>query len=467
MDEETITVSPIVFKVGIAILVIVYCLNVPLYFYRRNTFPIKQRLPLLVTVEQSFSFIVGLATLISGGYPNSVSCWNYSLITLLFYDTAVLTISFRVAFLFLLDFNTKLLVRDQPKFIALNKSLRRVLDDENQNSPRPIMSTNPVFKALECVIIFFLKFFNIFQVVTLAIAPACIGVFVDAVIVISSRENTLSLNAVDVVCYDEVHLTSSKVKLAIFGYLFSLLIVALASILRMNDRLGIGTELRGLGFPGIVLLFLLSVLQNRQVFQKTKYIWGILEALFFIPLMILVQFSYPLYLSWKHEKHEAKEGHRQLKSPTRLQSTASRESTIRLSLFIELTWFLKHKEARSLFLQFLESEFSVENLLFYESTSKALDSLEKVKTVIDTFVSFSSPSAVNLSGRVREKILKTVENLERNGDDNKIPEDLFADAREEVFSLLAKDAFHRFRMTSPYKKLVADLPDESSYFQLE
>jgi hypothetical protein len=126
----------------------------------------------------------------------------------------------------------------------------------------------------------------------------------------------------------------------------------------------------------------------------------------------------------------------------------------------ELLAIRLNPEGRRLLMQFLESEFSVENLLFLEvcdNFEKAVsvgsdDSLKKARELAqiiqENFILTSAPSSINLHHAVRETLLLKMEALKRKS--SVVDQEMFKPAKDSIIRMLTHDSFSRFRMTKEY-----------------
>ncbi|XP_072122951.1 regulator of G-protein signaling 17-like [Mobula birostris] len=105
---------------------------------------------------------------------------------------------------------------------------------------------------------------------------------------------------------------------------------------------------------------------------------------------------------------------------------------------------------RNIFRQFLRTEYSEENMLFWlaceefkkEKNSKVVE--EKAQLIYENFISILSPKEVSLDSRVREIVNRNLLN----------PSPLmFEDAQLQIYSLMHRDSFPRFLNSDLYKSL--------------
>ncbi|XP_063076371.1 regulator of G-protein signaling 20 [Engraulis encrasicolus] len=114
---------------------------------------------------------------------------------------------------------------------------------------------------------------------------------------------------------------------------------------------------------------------------------------------------------------------------------------------------------RSAFRQFLRTEFSEENMLFWlaceefskESSNKGTVE-ERARLIYEDYISILSPKEVSLDSRVREVINRNM--LEPNSQ-------TFDDAQLQIYTLMQRDSYPRFLNSPFYKNLLKTLSEQS------
>ncbi|XP_026063055.1 regulator of G-protein signaling 20-like isoform X3 [Carassius auratus] len=113
---------------------------------------------------------------------------------------------------------------------------------------------------------------------------------------------------------------------------------------------------------------------------------------------------------------------------------------------------------RSAFRQFLRTEFSEENMLFWlaceefsKETNKSIIE-EKARIIYEDYISILSPKEVSLDSRVREVINRNM--LEPTSH-------TFDDAQLQIFTLMQRDSYPRFMNSSAYKNLLKTVSEQS------
>ncbi|XP_028264322.1 regulator of G-protein signaling 5 [Parambassis ranga] len=106
----------------------------------------------------------------------------------------------------------------------------------------------------------------------------------------------------------------------------------------------------------------------------------------------------------------------------------------------DLETLLNNKGGLQVFLGFLRSEFSEENLEFWlacEDYRVSPSSLQKTKasSIYNLFINPDAPKEVNLDAETREALLTVMDSP---------GVDTFCMAQQRIYSLMAKDSFPRF-----------------------
>ncbi|XP_066537753.1 regulator of G-protein signaling 20 [Hoplias malabaricus] len=117
---------------------------------------------------------------------------------------------------------------------------------------------------------------------------------------------------------------------------------------------------------------------------------------------------------------------------------------------------IKSPHGRASFRQFLKTEFSEENLLFWlaceelrkETNRTAVE--QTVKQIYEDYISILSPREVSLDSRVREVINKNM--LEPTSH-------TFDDAQQQIYTLMQRDSYPRYISSSLYTDLLKSLEE--------
>uniref|UniRef100_A0A8C2BVF2 Regulator of G protein signaling 20 n=2 Tax=Cyprinus carpio TaxID=7962 RepID=A0A8C2BVF2_CYPCA len=112
---------------------------------------------------------------------------------------------------------------------------------------------------------------------------------------------------------------------------------------------------------------------------------------------------------------------------------------------------------RSAFRQFLRTEFSEENMLFWlaceefsKETNKSIIE-EKARIIYEDYISILSPKEVSLDSRVREVINRNM--LEPTSH-------TFDDAQLQIYTLMQRDSYPRFMNSPVYKNLLKTVSEQ-------
>ncbi|XP_051936880.1 regulator of G-protein signaling 17 isoform X1 [Hippocampus zosterae] len=114
---------------------------------------------------------------------------------------------------------------------------------------------------------------------------------------------------------------------------------------------------------------------------------------------------------------------------------------------------LRSLEGREIFREFLRSEYSEDNLLFWlacdelkkETDPSVVD--EKARIIYEDYVSILSPKEVSLDSRVREGINQSLAE----------PSSLmYEEAQLQIYTLMHRDSFPRFLNSTVYRDLLAN-----------
>ncbi|XP_018423233.1 PREDICTED: regulator of G-protein signaling 11 isoform X1 [Nanorana parkeri] len=120
---------------------------------------------------------------------------------------------------------------------------------------------------------------------------------------------------------------------------------------------------------------------------------------------------------------------------------------------------LNDPRGRKEFLQFLEKEFSAENLLFWEACEDLRygEQSKNISTVQSVYEQFLAPGAirwVNIDSKTMEKTLEGIKNPHRY---------VLDDAQMHIYMLMKKDSYPRYLKSEMYKNLLgqAFIPPET------
>ncbi|XP_056105974.1 regulator of G-protein signaling 19 isoform X1 [Rhinichthys klamathensis goyatoka] len=112
---------------------------------------------------------------------------------------------------------------------------------------------------------------------------------------------------------------------------------------------------------------------------------------------------------------------------------------------------MKNPAGRNKFREFLRTEYSEENMLFWlacedlknEINKSAIE--EKTRLIYEDYISILSPKEVSLDSRVREVINRRLQDPTPH---------IFEDAQLQIYTLMHRDSYPRFLNSSVYRSLV-------------
>ncbi|KAL4236541.1 Regulator of G-protein signaling 20 [Mactra antiquata] len=112
---------------------------------------------------------------------------------------------------------------------------------------------------------------------------------------------------------------------------------------------------------------------------------------------------------------------------------------------------MRKATGRKVFREFLRSEYSEENMLFWlaceelkqEQSSEGVE--EKARLIYEDYISILSPKEVSLDSRVREKIDRNMVEPTPH---------TFDEAQLQIYTLMHRDSYTRFINSQIYKKLI-------------
>lgn len=112
---------------------------------------------------------------------------------------------------------------------------------------------------------------------------------------------------------------------------------------------------------------------------------------------------------------------------------------------------MRSAEGRAIFREFLRSEYSEDNLLFWlaceelkkENNPTTID--EKARIIYEDYVSILSPKEVSLDARVREGINQSLSEPSRL---------MYEEAQLQIYTLMHRDSYPRFLNSPVYRDLL-------------
>ncbi|KAJ6652151.1 hypothetical protein lerEdw1_013153, partial [Lerista edwardsae] len=120
---------------------------------------------------------------------------------------------------------------------------------------------------------------------------------------------------------------------------------------------------------------------------------------------------------------------------------------------------MKNPAGRNVFREFLRTEYSEENMLFWlaceelksECSKHAID--EKARVIYEDYISILSPKEVSLDSRVREGINRKMQEPSLH---------TFDDAQLQIYTLMHRDSYPRFLNSAIYRSLLQSVSRSSS-----
>ncbi|KAF7248560.1 Regulator of G-protein signaling 19 [Varanus komodoensis] len=120
---------------------------------------------------------------------------------------------------------------------------------------------------------------------------------------------------------------------------------------------------------------------------------------------------------------------------------------------------MKNPAGRNVFREFLRTEYSEENMLFWlacedlKSEYNKHSINEKARMIYEDYISILSPKEVSLDSRVREGINRKMQEPSTH---------TFDDAQLQIYTLMHRDSYPRFLNSAIYKALLQSLSRSSS-----
>lgn len=120
---------------------------------------------------------------------------------------------------------------------------------------------------------------------------------------------------------------------------------------------------------------------------------------------------------------------------------------------------MKNPAGRNVFREFLRTEYSEENMLFWlaceelKKDNSKHNIEEKARLIYEDYVSILSPKEVSLDSRVREVINRRMQEPSSH---------TFDDAQLQIYTLMHRDSYPRFLGSGIYKSLLQNISRSSS-----
>jgi hypothetical protein len=190
---------------------------------------------------------------------------------------------------------------------------------------------------------------------------------------------------------------------------------------------------------------------------STFVVFETLFGLLIFPVIISARYEIRVSGSDKEEMEDLYPPRASLQEGTQVTVTGTamdEEKRQRKLQKISLRHVLENRELQEKFREFLVSEFSVENILFWlevESFKQScqgplFDRKAGAFKIFDTFCSNASCYEVNLSYPVAQKLLKKIGEI-RSGEQQEVDPTIFNEAQEQIYILMESDPLKRFKRT--------------------
>jgi hypothetical protein len=437
----TSLLDPIVGTSLLVILDLFIFVSVYAYVSRIDQFPISKRLPLVVLVELFGALIISNTAILSGsfGATNAIlgNCRANTITLSLGGNLVFISVTARFGWFIMKDFVTQHLIR---------------LRDEDLSR----RDTNCLSKLVNIVLKTLLSRMNIFQTVSIFLLPYVLNCFFQVVSISMSagplNSNLYTSNCVAILKKDP----SAASGILGLAYLMATAVVISTSLLSIQDSMNMGTELKAMIVNGILTLASSSIWFLPLSLETRILTYGIMINGIEIPAFVVINVWYPVWLTFS-----TKQKLEETNTATGFFTPLLNISLEDLNLSNQLEIMIADPETRKDYLVFLEAEFAVENLYFYEEClhyEREVDMfletnllIQRVQVIHDVFISPSAPTSVNISSQVRNEL---VEFLKRSKEYSEgiPPRDLFFKAKKEILHVMSRDTFLRFKQTAPYKR---------------
>jgi hypothetical protein len=444
-----ILIPALTFQLALAVSGVTILILVPFYIVRRNKFPIQQRLPLVVIVELVTLTVSCFQFLAIGALPSAIklnNCKYASLVKALSVYTSVLTTMYRIGWLFIKEVATKVLVTKLTQSIAADRFA--MLQEQKRNES---LASRMIYGMLN----FELRFVTGEQSLLLHMLPIVIIACLDIIFILTLNPGKENFTLGENECLQLLTNTGTFKTSCLFYALVHCFLVS-GSIRKMDDNFKIGTEILMILKLGVFSIPITALL----VFFSEVQVWSLFDGLSCFAFIVILT-VYPIKLSFDNDLKQSKHEEEHKKE----EETGPKAPMTHLEEFMRT---LETPVLRNLFLKYLQSEFSVENLAFYEHCvqlennvaegKSMIEIVEQARFIRDNFISNSAPIPVNIPSEVRKNIMLQVTEavhgsaqllpLHENGDLDFV--EVLKPAKDCIFKLMFRDSFMRFRATDEY-----------------
>ncbi|KAM4610447.1 regulator of G-protein signaling 19 isoform 1-T1 [Polymixia lowei] len=163
-------------------------------------------------------------------------------------------------------------------------------------------------------------------------------------------------------------------------------------------------------------------------------------------------------LAVRNEEERRRRRRRRRKSQdTNLETIPNCEACTKPSLEEIRLWsqsfdkLMRNPAGRNVFREFLRTEYSEENMLFWLACEDLKQEVnkssiqEKARTIYEDYISILSPKEVSLDSRVREVINRKMQDPTPH---------TFEDAQLQIYTLMHRDSYPRFLSSSIYTSMI-------------
>ncbi|XP_061590657.1 regulator of G-protein signaling 19 isoform X2 [Cololabis saira] len=169
--------------------------------------------------------------------------------------------------------------------------------------------------------------------------------------------------------------------------------------------------------------------------------------------------------SWNEEERRRQRRRKRISQETKMELILNYEVCTKPSAEEIRLWsqsfdkLMRNPAGRNVFREFLQTEYSEENMLFWlacEDLKQEInknDIKEKACLIYEDYISILSPKEVSLDSRVREVINRKMQDPTSH---------TFEDAQLQIYTLMHRDSYPRFLSSNIYKSLVHGVSRTSS-----
>jgi hypothetical protein len=221
-------------KVLLGGIVVFSCYSMRAYFRCRNVFPIPPRLPNLVMIECTFLILLSFTFLTPVAFPDAYinNCVPWQLM-ITFTDHVPVAISaFRINYLIFRDFVTRDLVKHQEDFSG------RALLSKSEDTLGASRSS-----SLDSLVMKLIYKFGPKLAALIVLIPSILTQIGDTLFVLIRISGVnKEISELDEECYHQLHYPTAFSRGAILMYIGFLLCFVMVQVMKMKDRLNIGTS---------------------------------------------------------------------------------------------------------------------------------------------------------------------------------------------------------------------------------